>query len=398
MLPENQRAATQALSYGALREHQTINALLSSMLKKPIRHKDQLLECFLRVGLFECLDGKTPEHAIVKETVANVKQKFRWAAGLANATLRRYLRERESLHDSFADKPEVQFKMPSSMLSRLQQAWPAQWQEIATASHSQAPMTLRVDLARTSRQQMLEQLAQSSIEAVPHSLVESAITLGNPTSVDELPGFAEGLLSVQDAAAQLAAPFLELEAGQRVLDACAAPGGKTVHLLETADIKLLALDSEADRADLIEQNLARCQRKAKVLVADARQSAWSQGQSFDRILLDAPCSATGVLRRHPDIQLHRSDADIEKLTQLQAELLAALWPLLSPGGRLLYATCSIWPDENELQIEKFLQRNGDAQSRPLQLQGALSSTNGIQILPGFAEMDGFFYAAIYKQG
>jgi len=398
MLPDNHRAATQALSYGALREHQTINALLAAILKKPIRAKDQLLECFLRVGLFECLDGKTAEHAIVKENVANVKQKFRWAAGLANATLRRYLRERQALHASFADNPEVIYKLPLSMLTQLQKAWPEHWQEIAIASHAQAPMTLRVDLARATREQMLEQLAQGGIAAEAHSLVASALTLRNPVTVQELPGFSEGLLSVQDAAAQLAAPFLQLESGQRVLDACAAPGGKTLHMLETADIELLVLDSAAERVELIKQNLERCQRQAQVLVGDGRKtSAWAEGRSFDRILLDAPCSATGVLRRHPDIQLHRSTADVEKLVQLQAELLDAMWALLSPGGRLLYATCSIWPDENEHQVARFMERHQDAQTQPIMLDGVLATKHGLQILPGFAGMDGFYYAAITKQ-
>ncbi len=397
MLPESQRATTQALSYGALREHQTISALLATMLKKPIRAKDQLLECFLRIGLFECLDGKTAEHAVVKETVANVKQKFRWAAGLANATLRRYLRERDSLHADFADKPEVLYKLPLPLLTKLQSAWPEQWRDIAVASHAQAPMTLRVDLSRITREQMLAQLQRSGIAAAAHPLVESALTLDRPAPVNELPGFTDGSISVQDAAAQLAAPFLKLESGQKVLDACAAPGGKTIHLLESADIELLAVESDAERVELIKQNFERCQRHAQVIVGDARQTPdWSQGQTFDRILLDAPCSAMGVLRRHPDIQLHRSAADIEKLVQLQAELLDALWALLSPGGRLLYATCSIWPDENEHQVARFIERHPEAQCETIKLDGALVTAHGLQILPGFAGMDGFFYAAISK--
>ena len=399
LLPESQRAATQALSYGALREHQAITALLAKMLKKKIRRKDQLLECFLRIGLFECLDGKTAEHAIVKETVANVKQKFRWAAGLANATLRRYLRERESLHAELANDTTVEFKMPRAMLSKLQKAWPQHWQEIAMASHAQAPMTLRVDLSRISRDQLLEQLAEAGIEAISHPLVDSAITLSAPIPVFDLPGFGEGLLSVQDAAAQLAAPFLELKTGQQVLDAGAAPGGKAIHMLESAEIDLLVLDSEVERIELIKQNLERCQRQAKVVVGDAREAAaLAQRQSFDRILLDAPCSAAGVVRRHPDIALHRSAADIEQLVKLQAELLDALWALLSPGGRLLYATCSIWPEENELQVVEFLQRHEDAQKQKITLEGAIATAHGLQILPGFSGMDGFFYAAISKQG
>lgn len=397
-LPEVQRATVQALSYGALRQHYRISALLEYLLHKPIRRKDHFLECLLRVALFECIDGKTASHALVAESVDNIKRHYRWAAGMANATMRRYLRETDEIAVKLDANAEAKYNLPQYWLENLQQAWPEQWQDIAAASVAPAPLTLRVAVEKTSRTALLEQLDETGIPATAHPLVSTAVVLEQAVKVEQIPGFASGDCSVQDAAAQLAASFLAVAEGYKVLDACAAPGGKTMHLLEQASLDLIALDSDPERLALVADNLKRGGLKAELVSADARDTdTWWDKVPFDRILLDAPCSATGVVRRHPDIKLHRSPADLDKLVILQAELMDQLWQTLSPGGRMLYATCSIWPQENEQQVAQFLERHTDASAEPLALDGALQTGHGLQIFPGTAGMDGFYYAALTKQ-
>ncbi len=397
-LSAGQRPKVQALSYGALRQHEQITALLAILLHKKIRKRDFFLECLLRIALYEALDGKTPSHALVKETVSNVKRHFRWASGMANATLRRYYREEEDLKSQLESDWTTQYNLPEAWLVKLKKLWPENWQEIAASAQTPPPMTLRVALNNNSRAEYLGRLQEADITATKHPLVTSALVLDKPVAVDELPDFNEGLCSVQDAAAQLAASYLQTSDGQRVLDACAAPGGKTMHLLENSALELTAVDSDAERLLLVADNLARGGFSADLKQADASDlDTWWDGKTFDRILLDAPCSASGVLRRHPDIKLHRTATDIEQLVNLQARLLDSLWQSLSPGGRLLYATCSIWSEENQEQVKQFLQRHQDAQLDEINLEGCSSTGSGLQILPGYQGMDGFYYAAINKQ-
>ncbi len=397
-VPIDQRPKVQALSYGALRQHEQINTLLSVLLHKPIRKREFFLECLLRIALYEALAGQTPSHALVAESVSNIKRHYRWASNLANAMLRRYFRETEELHAHFEKDWQAQFNLPELWLLKLKQTWPDGWQEIALSAQQAPPMTLRVALDKVSRGDYLDQLKAADISATPHAVVATAIVLDNAVAVEELPGFGQGLCSVQDAAAQLAAVYMKTEDGQRVLDACAAPGGKTMHLLENSSLALTAIDSDAERLALVADNLQRGGLQATLKAADAiHVDKWWDGVTFDRILLDAPCTAAGVLRRHPDIKLHRTAADIEQLVILQAELLDHLWPTLSPGGRLIYATCSIWPEENQEQISAFLQRHQNAVLEPIELDGCSLTGVGLQILPGYAGMDGFYYAAINKQ-
>lgn len=397
-LPDGQRGKVQALSYGALRQHEKITALLCLLLHKKIRKRDFFLECLLRVALYEALDGKTPSHALVKETVSNIKRHFRWASGMTNATLRRYYREEEELLAELENDWTARFNLPETWLLKLKELWPDSWQEIASNTQALPPMTLRVAKNSNSRADYLTRLQAVDIDATEHSLVDSALVLDKAVAVDELPGFDLGHCSVQDAAAQLAAGYLQTSDGQRVLDACAAPGGKTMHLLENSAMDLTAIDIDAERLLLVADNLGRGGFSAHLKQADvADLEQWWDGAHFDRILLDAPCSASGVLRRHPDIKLHRTANDIEQLVKLQAQILDSVWQTLSPGGRLLYATCSIWPEENHEQMSQFLQRHHDAQLDELELPGCSSMDTGLQILPGYQSMDGFYYAAINKR-
>jgi 16S rRNA (cytosine967-C5)-methyltransferase len=285
------------------------------------------------------------------------------------------------------------------MIDLVQKDHPENWQQILNANNERAPMTLRVNAGRQSRDVYLERLRAQQLDAQTLAPCEQALVLATPAPVGALPGFEHGDVSVQDAAAQLAAVFLDAQPGQRVLDACAAPGGKTAHLLErTPGLALLALDTDNLRTPLIETNLKRLGLQAELRVVDAAETGtWWDGRSFDRILLDVPCSASGVIRRHPDIKLRRQPADLLKLEQTQTRLLTALWPLLAPGGKLLYTTCSVFARENEDRIAAFLASQADAAEVPLACAGAQSRRHGLQVLPGTQTMDGFFYACLVKR-
>lgn len=399
-LPPERRALAQELCYGTLRWAPRLEALLELLLSKPLKAKDCDIKSLLLLGLYQLAYMTIPPHAAVSETVAVtalLKNKT-WARGLVNAVLRRYQRERESLEAKLADNAEASTAHPAWLLALLKQAWPEQWPAIVDANNQRPPMTLRVNRRHHTReayQQLLEQQEMSAI-ASPHA--PDALTLSQPVNVEQLPGFSQGEVSVQDAAAQLAAVLLNPQAGMRVLDACAAPGGKTGHLLEiSSDIELIALDIEESRLARVEQNLTRLGLKAELVAADAADTAsWWDGRPFDRILLDAPCSASGVIRRHPDIKLLRQASDIDQLVKLQGRILEALWPLLAPGGRLLYATCSVLPQENGDQLANFLANHEDALERPLHGQWGLATRVGRQILPAQDGMDGFYYACIEK--
>ncbi|GAB4300757.1 MAG: 16S rRNA (cytosine(967)-C(5))-methyltransferase RsmB [Thiohalomonadaceae bacterium] len=398
-VPPAERGLTQELCYGTLRWAPRLEALAARLLDKPLRARDSDVHALLLVGLYQLLYLNVPPHAAVSLTVdATVKLKKEWARGLLNGVLRRLLREQEPLLAAVDASESAALAHPAWLLARCEQDWPEDWRAIAAANNAHPPMTLRVNRRQDSREGYLARLAAAGITATAVTQTPDAITLATPMAVEQLPGFAAGAVSVQDAAAQLAAGLLQLAPGQRVLDACAAPGGKTGHMLETCpDIELLALDSEAERLQRVAENLARLQLEAELHAGDAGDpSAWWDGRPFDRILLDAPCSGSGVIRRHPDIKALRRAEDITTLAAQQARLLRALWPLLAPGGILVYATCSILTAENAGQVTAFLRDEAQAQELPITASWGRAVAAGRQILPGENGMDGFYYAVLRK--
>ena len=394
------RALTQALCYGSLRWYPQLAFVLEQLLSKPLRQKDSDVQCLLLLGLFQLMHMRIPDHAAVSETVHTTKPlKKKWAKDLVNAVLRQYRRKEATLQAAIDKHPVARFAHPQWLLELLQQAWPEQWQDILAANNQQPPMTLRVNAQQGGREAYRHKLAAKGAEAMPCPHAEQALTLATPAGVESLPGFASGEVSIQDCAAQLAAGLLDAQAGERILDACAAPGGKTCHILERqAKLKeLVALDVDQQRLQRIQENLQRLRLKATLVCGDAsKPQTWWDGELFDRILLDAPCSATGVIRRHPDIKILRRTSDIADLQQLQQQILTNLWPLLKPGGMLLYATCSVLPPENAQQVAQFLQQTSDARLGPISGTWGQTTPAGQQILPGEDQMDGFFYAPIIK--
>jgi len=392
------------LCYGTLRFHFRLRADLGKLLDRPLKARDSVIEALLAVGLFQLSDTRVPDHAAVSMTVeaARLLRRPKYA-GLVNAVLRNY--RRQGLADEEATDLECRFNHPAWFIERLQDDWPDDWQEILTANNDRAPMWLRVNRKRGTVLDYLERLAGDEDEHRQLSGCEQALRLGSPCNVSELPGFADGDVSVQDAAAQLAAPWLLLHGGQRILDACAAPGGKSGHLLELSapSTELTAIDRDPQRLPGIHATLQRLHLDATVLAADAsKPKEWWDGRPFDRILLDAPCSATGVIRRHPDIKLLRRDDDIAALATRQSAMLKALWPLLAPSGRLLYVTCSVLAAENEAVIGRFLAAHRDAdESRVLPNYNIrdlmVEKTCGFQVLPGREGLDGFYFACLEKK-
>ncbi len=392
-----EKAFIQALCYGTVRQYYRLEFILNQLVNKPIKAKDAQIKALALLGLYQLKYMRVKDHAAVSETVAVMKKK-QWAKSLLNALLRRYLREQEQL-EALADK-HVAYAHPDWMIKAIKADWGEQAKSIFFANNQTPPMTLRVNSRFCQRDEYLLLLAEEQIEANALDSSEQAIILSDPVMVDKLPHFAEGWVSVQDAAAQLAAPLLQVQPGQRVLDVCAAPGGKTAHILECQpDLKcLLAVDIVTQRLARVKQNLERLKLDAELLVADATQpDVWWDGVLFERILLDAPCSALGVVRRHPDIKLLRRAEDIAQLQTLQQQILRACWQLLAPGGILLYATCSILKQENETQIKHFLSEYSDAQEIPIQAEWGIERPFGRQVLTGELEMDGFYYARLQKK-
>lgn len=389
-LPDRDRAQVRALAFGAVRNHHRHRALLKELLDRPLKGGDCTLEALLSVGLFQLADPEQPDHAAVSATVAATRLlKQERAAGLVNASLRRYQREASGLLDWLRADPAAWHSHPAWLLDRLRTDWPDRWQEIAVANQRHPPLWLRVNRNRASVSDYAARLAaELGLSATTLPGFPDALKLASAVPVQQLPGFAEGLVSVQDAAAQLAAPLLAPLQGMRVLDACAAPGGKTSHLIEYAggQLDLTALDISRSRLTQVESNLRRLGQRATVLVGDATEPAtWWDGRPFDRILVDAPCTATGVIRRHPDIKLLRRAADVPGLVSRQRLLLERLWPLLKPDGKLLYSTCSLLRVENQALVEDFLVAG------TIQLEPGTPAP-GLQLLPGDRDTDGFYYA------
>ena len=398
-LPDRDRPLVRELCFGVVRWYYRLQAILEQMLDRPIKFKDSDIRALILVGLYQLLYMRVPAHAAVGETVQAARGLGKpWAAGLINGLLRRCQRESIALQASVDEQPEARYAHPAWMLQKLRLAWPDSWSAIVEAANSSPPMSLRVNLSRISRQRYLDQLQRQGIAAGPIPTAPSGLVLELPMNTAELPGFQGGLVSVQDGGAQLAAGLMDLQPGHEVLDACAAPGGKSCHMLEsTAGIKLTAVDQNAARLEQLHENFARLRLSAEVYVGDASAPAgpWT-GCRYDRILLDLPCSATGVIRRHPDIKLLRRAQDIGRLASRQQEILTAIWPLLKAGGMLLYATCSLLPEENELQLRRFLQNVQDAEVVPIDADWGLPRDIGRQTLPGRDTMDGFYYARLKK--
>jgi 16S rRNA (cytosine967-C5)-methyltransferase len=405
-LPANLKSAARSLSYGAVRGYFRHEAILAKLLSQPVRSLDSLVRALLSVALFELEDGRTPEYAVVDAAVKTAKAGgAARASGLVNAVLRRYLRERASLTVEIARNPVTRHASPIWLADRYRADWPVRWTQLLAAGDTQAPMWLRVNSRLASTESYLEMLQEAGIRARAELRVPLAVVLESPCDVHELPGFASGTASVQDLGAQCVAFPLALAPGLRVLDACAAPGGKTALIAEREPglAELLAVDVDPQRLARVRDNLARGNLRADVVAGDAAApEAWWNGVPFDRILLDVPCSALGVIRRHPDIRLRKSPSEIDKLPLLQARLLAAAWRMLAPGGRLVYATCTVTRSENHDVVAAFLAGTPEARIVPAENWPGwpgFGETDGLgrQILPGEAGADGFYYAALAKQ-
>ncbi|AZF61043.1 16S rRNA (cytosine(967)-C(5))-methyltransferase RsmB [Pseudomonas sp. LBUM920] len=397
---DRDRGFTQDLAFGTARWQPRLSALAAKLLQKPFKAADADVEALLLVGLYQLLYTRVPAHAAIGETVGCAdKLKKPWAKALLNAVLRRAQRESEALLAELEHDPVVRTAHPRWLQKSLKAFWPEQWEAICAANNAHPPMILRVNRRHHSRDAYLQLLTDAGINATPCVYSVDGIVLEAATDVRSLPGFAEGWISVQDEAAQLAADLLDLAPGQRVLDACCAPGGKTCHILEVEKdlAAVVAVDLEAKRLVRVRENLARLGLSAELIAADGRDTAtWWDGKPFQRILLDAPCSATGVIRRHPDIKLTRQPDDIAALAGLQGELLDALWPTLEVGGILLYATCSTLPTENTEVIEAFLARTSGARELDLATAAGINQPHGRQLLAQEGGHDGFYYAKLIK--
>ncbi len=395
---EQDRAFVRSICYGTLRWYYRLDAILTHLLRKPLRNKDANIKILALLGLYQIGYTRVKPHAAVSETVEAAGKKI-WAKSLLNGILRNYLRN-PGKFDALADQSlDGKSAHPRWLSCELRKNWPDFADDIMRANNMHPPMVLRVNRQKMTQGQYLENLSKVGISAQTMETVADALILESPVDVSRLPGFSDGHVSVQDAAAQLAVDLLDLKPGQKVLDACAAPGGKATHILQRCPSvgELLAVDIDADRATRIEQDLNRLGCAAKIIVADVSQpDTWWHGIPFDRILLDAPCSATGVIRRHPDIKILRSATDIENLCELQQRLLRAAWLMLAVGGVMLYSTCSILKQENCDQITRFLADNKQAKSLPINADWGVKQPFGRQIITGDLDMDGFYYAKLKK--
>jgi 16S rRNA (cytosine967-C5)-methyltransferase len=402
------RSLLRMLCYGALRRHWQLQGWVNALLERPLKRRDSVINSLLAIGLLQLTDTRIPDHAAVSQTVEAVRQLRRpKLAGLVNACLRRF--QRENLAAGEPGNDAERWNHPPWLIERIRRDWPDDWEAVLAANNERAPMWLRVNTAASTAAAYRQRLAELDIEADVFDPIPGALRLAEPRSIEDLPGFAAGEVSVQDGAAQLAAHWLLDGAVRgsknRFLDACAAPGGKSGHLLELGGdaLQLTALDKDPARVIAIADNLKRLGRNATIVAADAsKPEEWWDDKPLDGILLDAPCSATGVIRRHPDIKLLRRASDIEDLSRLQRDLLKSLWPLLVQGGRLLYVTCSPLAAENDDVVQDFLLNHGDAQEMDLLPNNNIRDLMrrkacGYQVLPGEAELDGFYYACLEKK-
>jgi 16S rRNA (cytosine967-C5)-methyltransferase len=391
---DKDKALLQELCFGVLRTLSQQEWLINKLMSRPMTGKQRTIHYLIIVGFYQLLHTRIPPHAALAETVEGaVAIKRPQLKGLINGVLRQFQRQQEELVAEFSQSDQ-RFLHPDWLLKRLKKAYPQQWEAIVEANNQRPPMWLRVNRIHHTRDEWLALLEQAEMNGFTHDAYPDAVRLASPAPVHVLPGFEQGWITVQDASAQGCITYLAPQNGERILDLCAAPGGKTTHILETApQASVLAVDVDEQRLSRVYDNLKRLGLKAQVKQGDGRTPAeWCGDEQFDRILLDAPCSATGVIRRHPDIKWLRRDRDINELAQLQSEILDAVWPHLKSGGTLVYATCSVLPEENAQQIAGFLKRTPDA---TLHMTGTVDNP-GIQNLPGAEEGDGFFYAKLIK--
>ncbi|AUQ26955.1 16S rRNA (cytosine(967)-C(5))-methyltransferase RsmB [Dickeya zeae] len=395
-ISERDRGLLQEICFGVLRVLPQLDWYLRQLMAKPLIGKQKVLHYLLMVGLYQLIHTRIPPHAALAETVNGaVALKRPQLKGLINGVLRQFQREQEALQQRLQNNP-AHYSHPDWLLQRLKKAYPGQWEQIVDANNQHPPMWLRVNRRHHTREAYLALLQEKGIEAHPHAHYPDAIRLSTPCAVSLLPGFEQGFVTVQDASAQGCIHWLSPQDHEDILDLCAAPGGKTTHILEAAPhARVLAVDVDEQRLKRVRENLQRLNLHAEVKCGDGRTPAqWCGDKCFDRILLDAPCSATGVIRRHPDIKWLRRDSDIAELASLQNTILEAIWPRLKTGGTLVYATCSVLPEENCQQIADFLQRHADA----MLVDTGTPASPGIQMLPAAEDGDGFFYAKLVKSG
>ncbi len=403
-LAERDRALLAELAYGVCREYFFLDAIAAQLLRQPMKKKDQDIHALLLTGLYQIVFTRIPAYAAIGATAGAARLlKKKWAVAVINGTLRRFQRECRQLTEKIEgqNSPEVRYNQPRWLVDAIYKAWPQQAEAVLKGLQLRPPFTLRVNLQRCELSEYVSELADGKLRGEPVAGISSALMLEKPVAVSRLPGFGNGQVSVQDAGAQLAAFMLAARPGMRVLDACAAPGGKTGHLLEhTPDLELAALDVDEQRLARVAENMQRLGFSPQLVVGDASrpEGAWARTAAYDRILVDAPCTATGVMRRHPDIKLLRRPGDVEALVLRQKEILVAQWPLLKPGGRLLYVTCSLLPQENDEQISAFLREHEDARAVMLASRTGINMHHGLQLLPDTLETDGFYYALLEKQG
>ena len=400
----NDSALLSELCYGSLRQYPRLKLILEELLDKPLKERDSDITALLTIGLYQLFHMRIPDHAALNETVSATQTlKKKWARGLVNAVLRNAQRQQEQLDAKLSDNLEYRSAHPKWLAATITTAWPDQAEAIFAAGNDRPPMVLRVNPRLNSSDEYLKELESEGVEATLLESSDAGLRLTIPCPVSRLTGFRRGTCSVQDEAAQWVAPMLQVEKNQRVLDACAAPGGKTCHILERyPEIDLTAIDIDERRVESIAESLQRLKLDANLLCVDAADpKSWWDNKPFDRILVDAPCSGTGVIRRHPDIKLLRRPSDIDQFVEQQQRLLKALWPLLAPDGLLLYVTCSIMPAENEEQIQRFLAEQLDAEIELIRANPAIDKQtlrldNGLQSLPARDGADGFYFALLRK--
>jgi 16S rRNA (cytosine967-C5)-methyltransferase len=398
----NDQALLKELCFGTLRWYPQIEIILNHLIDKPLKRKELPLQSLMACGIYQLLYMRIAEHAVINETVASTtKLNRQWAKGFVNGVLRTFQRQKQQLLQHYQQNPIFRSAHPAWLVNALQTCWPDAAEQIMANNNQQAPMTLRVNGLQVDRGDYLQRLAEAGIAARTTEYSAQGIVLDSPMDVSDLPGFEQGLVSVQDEAAQLAAPLLNLAIGQRVLDACCAPGGKTCHILESQpDLQqVVAIDMDKERLKRSEDNLKRLDLSAQLITADVGDTEkWWDSVQFDRILLDAPCSASGVIRRHPDIKLLRKGADIDKLAIIQSCLLNKVWKTLADGGILVYATCSVLQRENDQVVQQFLADHTDASIMPIEAHWGQATDCGRQLFPTVDGSDGFYYSRLLKGG
>lgn len=396
---DKDRALFHELVYGCLRHYEWLLAAYNQLVSKRLKNKDTDVKALILLGLYQIQFLRTPDHAAISETVSGASAlKKHWAKGFVNGVLRNYLREQEQIVAQLHSIPSATYACPEWLLTQIRFDWPNTWQNILANTAEKPPITLRNNQRRQTRDQLANALAEQNIETRPTHNSQQGLSLTQSSSIQQLEAIKNGQVSVQDEAAQLAAVLLDAQSGEHILDACAAPGGKTCHLLEhTADIHVTALELDRERSLSISENLERLKLNAKLIVADAMDiDSWWDGKPFDRILLDAPCSATGVIRRHPDIKLLRRQDDLAKLAEIQSAILEAMWQCLAVGGTLVYATCSILKQENEDIVSHFLAQHNNAKQHIIDAEWGESRPAGRQLFPKEGAHDGFYYAKLVK--